>query len=77
MVETAGPGHTWVDRHTQMTVMTMAITNEAELEQAMQEFNKLRDAPDGSPEAARREELDAEIKAWHARIPSKGMPGRY
>lgn len=42
----------------------MPIRDEAELERAMQEYHKLRDAPAGSPEARRRDEVDAEIKAF-------------
>lgn len=45
----------------------MAIENVTELEQAVQEFQRLRDAPEHSPSARRRAELDAEIKAYYAR----------
>ena len=41
----------------------MPITSTEEFESAMQEFQRLRDAPDDSEEGRRRMELDAEIKA--------------
>lgn len=43
----------------------MPIRDETELEQAVQEFQNLRDAPEKTPEASRRAELDAEIKAYY------------
>ena len=54
----------------------------------MQEFQRLRDAPDDSPDGRRRMELDAEIKAYDASRGGgggsgeqtgggSGMPGRY
>lgn len=53
------------------------IRDEAELERAMQEYQKLREAHDGTPEAERRDELDAEIKAFyvqHGQDIRKGRP---
>ena len=64
----------------------MPITSTEEFESAMQEFQRLRDAPDDSPEGRRRMELDAEIKAYDASRGGgggeqtgggSGMPGRY
>lgn len=55
----------------------MPIRDEAELERAMQEYHKLRDAPAGSPQARRRDEIDAEIKAFsmqHMHEMAKGKP---
>jgi len=43
----------------------MPINNERELEQAVSEFQRLADAPAGSPDERRRMELDAEIKAFY------------
>jgi hypothetical protein len=53
----------------------------------MQEFQRLRDAPDDSEEGRRRMELDAEIKAYDASRGGggggeqtgggSGTPGRY
>lgn len=57
--------------------MTRPIRSEAELEQAVQEYQRLKDAPEGSAQAARRDELDAEIKAYyvqHAQDLRKGKP---
>jgi hypothetical protein len=66
----------------------MPISSTEDLEKAMQEFQRLRDAPDDSPEGRRRMELDAEIKAYDASRGDgggsgektgggSGMPGRY
>ena len=65
----------------------MPIASTEEFESAMQEFQRLRDAPDDSPEGRRRMELDAEIKAYDASRGGggsgeqtgggSGMPGRY
>jgi hypothetical protein len=65
----------------------MPISSTEDLEKAMQEFHRLRDAPDDSPEGRRRMELDAEIKAYDASRGGggsgeqtgggSGMPGRY
>ena len=66
----------------------MPISSTEDLEKAMQEFQRLRDAPDDSPEGRRRLELDAEIKAYDASRGGgggsgeqtgggSGMPGRY
>lgn len=65
----------------------MPINSSEELEKAMQEFQRLRDAPDNSSDGKRRMELDAEIKAYDASRGGEsggeqtgggsGMPGRY
>jgi hypothetical protein len=69
----------------------MPISSTQELEKAMQEFQRLRDAPDDSPDGRRRMELDAEIKSYDASRGGgqgdggsgeqtgggSGMPGRY
>lgn len=44
----------------------MTIQTPNELANAVQEFQRLRDAAQDSPEAQRRDELDAEIKAYYA-----------
>ncbi len=44
----------------------MTIDSPDALAEAVQEFQRLRDAKPESPDAARREELDAEIKAYYA-----------
>ncbi|WP_448205037.1 hypothetical protein [Azospirillum sp. sgz302134] len=43
----------------------MAIETERDLERAVAEFQRLSDAPAGSPDERRRRELDAEIKAFY------------
>ena len=43
----------------------MTIDSERDLEQAVSEFQRLADAPAGSPGERRRRELDAEIKAYY------------
>ncbi|WP_207462254.1 hypothetical protein [Azospirillum sp. SYSU D00513] len=43
----------------------MPINSEQDLESAVAEFQRLADAPDGSPDGQRRMELDAEIKAYY------------
>ncbi len=65
----------------------MPIASTEEFESTMQEFQRLRDASDDSPEGRRRMELDAEIKAYDASRGGggsgeqtgggSGMPGRY
>jgi hypothetical protein len=65
----------------------MPISSTEDLEKAMQEFQRLRDAPDDSEEGRRRMELDAEIKAYDASRGGggsgeqtgggSGTPGRY
>jgi hypothetical protein len=65
----------------------MPISSTEEFEKAMQEFQRLRDAPDDSQEGRRRMELDAEIKAYDASRGGdssgeqmgggSGTPGRY
>lgn len=57
----------------------MPIRDERELEQAVQEFQKLRNATDGSPEGRRRADIDADIKAFYAANAEsmrKGKPER-
>lgn len=44
----------------------MAIDTPEDLERAMHEFQRLRDAAPDTPDAARRDEIDAEIKAYYA-----------
>jgi hypothetical protein len=58
----------------------MAIDTPEDLERAVQEFQRLRDAAPESPDAARRDEVDAEIKAYyaqHAGDLQKGSSPRY
>ncbi|MFM2044562.1 MAG: hypothetical protein RLY86_3138 [Pseudomonadota bacterium] len=43
----------------------MPIRNDQELERAVQEFQRLRAEPDDSPDGRRRQDLDAEIKAYY------------
>ncbi|WP_162937360.1 hypothetical protein [Indioceanicola profundi] len=43
----------------------MPIETEQDLERAVQEFQQLRDAPDDSDQGRRKQELDAEIKAYY------------
>jgi len=43
----------------------MTIDSERDLERAVSEFQRLADAPAGSPDEKRRRELDAEIKAYY------------
>lgn len=43
----------------------MPINTERDLERAVEEFQRLSDAPAGSQEERRRRELDAEIKAFY------------
>lgn len=50
--------------------MSQPITSPEELERAVDEFNRLSSAADGSPEAKRRSELDGQIKAYY--VQSKG-----
>ncbi|WP_199231495.1 hypothetical protein [Azospirillum sp. TSO35-2] len=44
----------------------MPITSERELERAVQEFQRLADAPEESADGRRRRDLDADIKAYYA-----------
>jgi hypothetical protein len=69
----------------------MPISSTEDFEKAMKEFQRLRDAPDDSPDGRRRMELDAEIKSYDASRGGgrgssgggektgggSGMPGRY
>jgi hypothetical protein len=61
-----------------------------QFEKAMQEFQRLSEAPDDTPDGRRRAELDAEIRAFDASRGGEGdgdsgeqvgggsgMPGRY
>ncbi len=43
----------------------MSIRTEQDLERAVQEFQRLRNAPAESADGRRRTELDAEIKAYY------------
>ena len=42
----------------------MAISSQQEYERAIQEMQRLRDAPDDSPDGKRRLEIDAEIRMY-------------
>ncbi|WP_207478617.1 hypothetical protein [Arenibaculum pallidiluteum] len=58
----------------------MPINSPDELAKAVQEFQRLRDAPPDSPDAARRDAVDAEIKTYyaqHAADLEKGGSPRY
>ncbi|MBP2298330.1 hypothetical protein [Azospirillum picis] len=54
----------------------MPINSENELERAVQEFQRLSDAPDDSEEARRRSVLDADIKAYYARCADTLRPAK-
>ncbi|WP_042691859.1 hypothetical protein [Azospirillum sp. B506] len=54
----------------------MSIESEQDLERAVQEFQSLGDAPDGSEEGRRRSVLDADIKAYYARCANTMRPGK-
>lgn len=43
----------------------MKITSNAELEKAVREHDRLQAAADGTPEAARRDELHAAISSYY------------
>lgn len=43
----------------------MAIRTDDELENAVQEYQRLRNAPEGSDSAARRESLNADIQTYY------------
>lgn len=45
----------------------MRIRSTAELERALHEFQSLEKAQAGSPDAKRRDDLDAAIKAYYAK----------
>jgi hypothetical protein len=53
----------------------MSISSTEDFEKAMQEFQRLRDAPDDSEEGRRRMELDAQIKAYDASRGGGGAGG--
>ena len=46
--------------------MSKPIETPEDLQRAVDEFNRLGTAADGSPEAKRRSELDGQIKAFYA-----------
>jgi hypothetical protein len=54
----------------------MRIADDQGLERALAEFHRLKDAPDGSAEAARRHELDGAIQDYYARRKETLRPGR-
>lgn len=54
----------------------MSIESEQELEQAVQEFQRLRDAQEGSEEGRRRSVLDADIKSYYARCADTMRPAK-
>ncbi|MFV3128578.1 hypothetical protein [Niveispirillum sp. KHB5.9] len=43
----------------------MAIRSDQELEMAVREYQKLRNAPEGSDSAARRDNLNADIQTYY------------
>lgn len=43
----------------------MRITTGTELERAVREYDRLKDAADGTPEARRRDELNAAISLYY------------
>jgi hypothetical protein len=46
--------------------VSQPINSPDELQRAVEEFNRLSTAADGSPEAKRRSELEGQIKAYYA-----------
>ena len=46
--------------------MSQPINSPEELQRAVEEFQRLSSAADGSAEAKRRSELDGQIKAYYA-----------
>lgn len=44
----------------------MAIKNDEDLAKAVREYDRLKEAAPGTPEARRRDELGAEIQAYYA-----------
>lgn len=54
----------------------MPINSEAELERAVQEYQRLSEAPDGSQEGRRRQTLDADIKAYYAQCSDAMRPAK-
>lgn len=54
----------------------MPIASDSDLERAIQEFQRLSDAPEDSEEGRRRSVLDADIKAYYAKCSDTLRPGR-
>ncbi|MBP2227516.1 hypothetical protein [Azospirillum agricola] len=54
----------------------MPISSEQDLERAVEEFQRLSDAPDESKEGERRRVLDADIKAYYAQCSDALRPGK-
>lgn len=54
----------------------MSIDSDGELEQAVAEFQTLRDEDERSAGGKRRRELDAAIKAYYARHGNDLRPGK-
>ncbi len=54
----------------------MPITNERDLERAVDEFQRLAEAPAESEQGRRRRVLDADIKAYYATCSDALRPGR-
>ncbi|WP_376959429.1 hypothetical protein ABNQ39_05680 [Azospirillum sp. A26] len=54
----------------------MPIESEQELEQAVQEYQRLSDAPEESEEGRRRSVLDADIKSYYARCADTMRPAK-
>lgn len=54
----------------------MPINSDQDLERAVQEFQRLSDAPDESEEGRRRSVLDADIKEYYAQCANTLRPGK-
>ena len=54
----------------------MPINSDQDLERAVQEFQRLSDAPDESEEGRRRSVLDADIKVYYAKCANTLRPGK-
>ncbi|CAO3445732.1 hypothetical protein [Azospirillum sp.] len=54
----------------------MPINSDQDLERAVQEFQRLSDAPEESEEGRRRSVLDADIKAYYAQCANTLRPGK-
>ncbi|CAO3418882.1 hypothetical protein [Azospirillum doebereinerae] len=54
----------------------MPITSEQDLERAMEEFQRLTDAPEDSEQGERRRVLDADIKAYYVQHSDELRPAK-
>ncbi|HYC04768.1 MAG TPA: hypothetical protein VED40_15860 [Azospirillaceae bacterium] len=54
----------------------MAISSQQEYERAIQEMQRLRDAPDDSPDGQRRLEIDAEIRMYALQNMDESRPAK-